>query len=229
MVCNLGGETDTLHLNRGEFFVDRAASTGLAAVSRRFTRFGVGLVDFDADGHLDLYEACGRVLAAARLHGDDPYAEPNLLLRGTPGPRFEEVSPRGGTAALLVASSRAAAFGDVDGDGAVDVLVANRDGPAHLLRNVAPGRGRWLLLRIVDRRGADALNARVTLTVGDRTVTREVRAASSYLASSDPRVHVGLGTEEHARDVVVRFPDGTEERYGTLAAGEVHVLRQPDG
>ena len=90
-------------------------------------------------------------------------------------------------------TSRAAAFGDVDGDGGVDILVANCDGPAHLLRNVASPRGSWISFRVVLENGRDAIGAAVSLRAGERRLFRDVRAAYSYLASSDPKVHFGLG------------------------------------
>ena len=126
---------------------------GLRVASRRFTRFGMALVDFDNDGRLDLYEANGRVGLQGETFAADPYAEPNLLFRGLAGPRFEEVQPRGGTAAALIATSRAAAFGDIDNDGGVDILVANRDGSPYLLRNVAPSRGHWAQFSVRTRHG----------------------------------------------------------------------------
>jgi hypothetical protein len=131
LVCNLGGESDSLFLNNdGTFFVDSTLTAGLGVASRPFTRFGMGWIDFDNDGHLDLYQSSGRVERKGHTFADDPYAEPNLLLRGGPGPRFTEVEPAGGTAQPLVHASRAAAFGDIDDDGGVDVVVVNHDGPA---------------------------------------------------------------------------------------------------
>src|SRR5262249_33598012 len=157
----------------------------------------------------DLYEANGRVGRQSELFATDPYAEPNLLFRGVAGPRFVEVTPRGGTSSPLIATSRAAAFGDIDNDGGIDIVVVNRDASPHLLRNVVPGRGHWIMFRVVDDHGRDAIGAEVTLSVGGRAVVRDVRAAYSYLASNDPRVHVGLGREATVHDVVVRWPDGT--------------------
>jgi len=218
LVCNLSGQSDSLFENRGGSFADRIATSNLRAFSRSFTRFGVGWQDFDADGLLDLYVANGRVM---RLHpplAEDPYAEPNLLLRGVPGGRYEEVLPRGGTATPLIATSRAAAFGDVDGDGAVDVLVVNRDGPAHLLMNRAPSRGHWLTLRLLEAHGDDALHAQLTAFVGDRRFTRDVRTAYSYQSSSTPLVHLGLGEATRVDRVEVRWTDGAVEEFGPYEA-----------
>jgi hypothetical protein len=230
LVCNLGGESDSLFRNEGGHFADVTVVAGLGSASRPLTRFGMAWMDFDNDGMLDLYQANGRVMMQSdSFRDDDPYAEPNLLFRGTGPGRFEEVRPRGGTATTLVATSRGAAFGDVDGDGGVDVLVVNRDAPAHLLRNVAPDRGAWLGLRVVDERGRDAIGATVSLLRGDRRVTRTVRTGYSYCAANDARVHVGLGAAAAAADVVVRWPDGTEESFGDLDAGGVVTLARGAG
>ena len=228
LVVNLDGESDSFFRNQGRFFVDDTVSAGLRTPTRPFTRFGTALADFDNDGALDLYEANGRVGRQSEMYSTDPYAEPSLLLRGFPGPRFEEVRPRGGTRTQLFATARAAAFGDIDNDGGVDIVVANRDSRSYLLHNVMKPRGHWIMLRALDH-GRDAIGAEVTLTVGSRTIRRDVRAAYSYLASSDPRVHVGLGQETLARGVVVRWADGTREAFGDVPADRITVLRRGTG
>jgi hypothetical protein len=229
IVMNLDAESDSYYRNDGAFFTDATAKVGLRIASRRYTRFGVAFHDFDNDGRLDLYEANGRVGLQAETFASDPYAEPNLLFRGVAGGRFEEVVPRGGTPTVLAATSRAAAFGDVDNDGGIDVLVANRDGSPHLLHNVVSNRGHWLLLRVLDRRGRDALGAIVTADVGGTQMRRDVRAGYSYLAASDPRVHLGLGAATSVPAVTVRWPEGTRERFGPFEADRVVELRQGQG
>jgi hypothetical protein len=233
IVCNLRRESDSIFMNQGEHFSDETTAVGLRVTSQPFTRFGVGWIDFDNDGLLDLYEANGLVMRDDRPFSDDPYAQPNLLFRGRRsergGPFFEEVQPRGGTAAPLVATSRAAAFGDIDNDGGADVLVINRDGPAQLLRNIAPNRGHWVILRVLDEHNRDAYGATVSLRVGDRIVTRDVKAAYSYLASNDPRVHVGTGVMERIDDVTIRWVDGAVESFGSLMTDQIHTLRRGKG
>ena len=229
LVMNLDTESDSYFRNDGRFFVDATTGIGLRVASRRFTRFGMAMIDFDNDGRLDLYEANGRVGLQGETFAADPYAEPSLLFRGVDGPRFDEVQPRGGTAAPIVRTARAAAFGDIDNDGGVDVLVANRDELPTLLRNVVAARGHWLQLAVRDARGSDALGAQLTLRVGGRAIRRDVRTAYSYLAANDPRVHVGLGAETTVPTIDVRWPDGTTERFGPFEADRIVTLRRGTG
>jgi hypothetical protein len=226
LVVNLDSESDSFYRNQGEFFGDETAAVGLRTASRPFTRFGMALADFDNDGYLDLYEANGRVGRQSELFSADPYAEPNLLFRGGAGPRFDEAKPRGGTREPLVGASRGAAFGDIDNDGGVDIVVVNRDAGPYVLHNVVKPRGHWVMFRVVDAHGRDALGAELKMTVGPRSIRRDVRAAYSYLASNDPRVHVGLGQETGVRGVTVRWPDGAQERFGDFPADKIAVLKR---
>lgn len=226
LVVNLDSESDSFFRNEGRFFVDATAASGLRTASRRFTRFGMALLDFDNDGHLDLYEANGRVGLQSERFAPDPYAEPNLLMRGVAGGRFEESRPPAGTAASLIATSRGAAFGDIDNDGGIDILIANRDAAPHLLHNVVPRRGHWMTFRVLDQHGRDALGAQLLISSGNRKVRSTVRAGYSYLASNDPRVHVGLGADTKVATVDVTWPDGQRERFGPYDGDGVITLRR---
>ncbi len=231
LVVNLRAQSDSLFRNEGAWFSDATAKFGLGSVTRPFTRFGVGAPDFDNDGWRDLYEANGRVVIASEIsaRSADPYAEPNVLLRGGPGGVFRVLEPEGGVSSELVHTSRGAAFGDLDGDGGVDVVVVNRDGPAYVLHNVVPDRGHWLHLRAVDAGGHDVLGAELELTWGGRTVRRDVRTAYGYCAANDARVHVGLGAARSLDEVLVRWPDGEQERFGPFAADREVVLARGSG
>lgn len=229
LVVNLDGESDSFYRNEKKFFRDDTVSVGLRTISRPFTRFGTAMLDFDNDGMLDIYEANGRVGRQSELFSSDPYAEPNVLFRGVTGSRFEELQPRGGTRAPLVGTSRGAAFGDVDNDGGIDIVVSNRDEKPYVLHNIVKGRGHWVMFRVLDEHGRDALGAELSMTVGSQVIRRDVRAAYSYLASNDPRVHVGLGKEAGAREVSVRWPNGKRERFGDVAADTITVLRRGAG
>jgi enediyne biosynthesis protein E4 len=224
LVVNLDNESDSFFRNEKPFFIDDTANVGLRTVTRRFTRFGMAMLDFNNDGVLDLFEANGRVGMQSERFSDDVYAEPNMLLRGTADGKFEDV-PQAGVAQPLIATSRAAAFGDVDDDGGIDILVVNRDGPAHLLRNVA-SRGHWASMRVVDEHGRDALGAELTISFAARRIRTDVRAAYSYMASNDPRVHVGLGEATRIDSVQVKWPDGKTDSFGPFDADRVVTMRK---
>jgi len=229
LVMNLATQTDSFFRNDGTHFVDATVSVGLATATKRYTRFGLALADFDNDVHLDLYEANGAIGFSRESITDDVYAQPDVLLRGVAGPRFEEVKPQGGTQPALIYTSRGVAMGDVDNDGGLDLLVVNRDGPANLLMNSIPERGNWVRFRVLTSDGRDAHAATVSTDVGSVRVHRDVQAAGSYLASNDPRVHFGLGDESSARNVTVRWPGGVVESYGDFKAAGTVVLRRGEG
>lgn len=229
LVCNLTGESDSLFRNEGSFFVDATTAAGLKTSTKPFTRFGMAWLDFDNDGLLDLYEANGRVFRTPLPEGMDPYAQENMLLRGTAPTRFEEVLPRGGVAAPISLTSRAAAFGDLDGDGGIDIVVVNRDAPATILRNVTSGSGNWIRLHVVDAHGKDAIGAVVRATMGPRTLSRPVITGYSYLAANAPSIHLGLGDVDRVEEITVRWVDGTEEQFGPLEANRPHRLERGSG
>ena len=228
LVVNLAGETDSFYRNDGARFADRTPLVGLAGTSRPFTRFGVGFADFDNDGRPDLYEACGRVTRRPEVSGPRPFDEPNLLFTFGGAGRFEEVLPRGGTAELLVATSRAAAFGDLDGDGGIDVVVANRDTPAYLLLNQVAHRGHWIAFDLREANGRSALGASLRAEREGKPLFAVARSAYSYCAASDPRLHFGLGSDTAlAGELRVTWADGVEERFaGPFAADQVHRLQR---
>ena len=224
---NLTAQSDSFFRNEGQYFVDDTGKVGLGSASRRFTRFGIGIMDFNNDGWLDLYEVSGRVSRAntPELWSDDVYAEPNLLYEGRANGAFE-VRPFGGTGEDLIATSRAAAFGDLDGDGGVDIVVVNRDHRAYLLRNAVRDRGHWIMFDVRDEHGSHAIGATLNLTVAQRTLRRDVRTAYSYCAANDPRIHIGLGPHDRVEDVTIRWTDGTVERFGDFEADRIVFLRR---
>ena len=224
LVVNLRGQTDSFFRNQGEWFEDATEAVGLSASSRRHTRFGVVLADFDNDGWLDLYRANGRVAPREPRPGEDEFAEPNMLYRGS-AEGFQE-RPLGGLATALAHTSRGLAVGDVDNDGGLDLVVTNRDAAPYLLLNRVPNRGNWVRFHVRLTSGRDAHGATVSATVGSRRLHRTVRTDGSYLAASDPRVHFGLGTENGVRDVRVRWPDGTVEAFGDFEGGRTFGLRK---
>src|SRR5205823_13477560 len=132
----------------------------------------------------------------------------------------------GGTANV----ARGVAWGDLDGDGALDLLVTTVAGPARLYRNVAPHRGHWLLVRVLDPvLHRDAYGAEVRVRAGARRWVRWINPAGSYLCSSDPRAHFGLGSAEHVEGIEILWPDGTTETFPGCGADQKLVLLKGAG
>ncbi len=207
-------------------FNDITTATGMAAASIPFTGFGMGLADFDHDGKLDVFVANGRIgFWKPGWSETEPYGEPKQLFRGLGGCRFEEVLPRGGTASPVIGASRGAAFGDIDNDGDVDVVVVESGGPVRLLKNVA-ARGNWIMFRVLDRRGSDALGAMMEIVADGQRQFRLVHPAYGYCSSNDPRAHFGLGAAARVEDVRVRWPDGEAQRFGPFEANAIYTLRR---
>ena len=208
-VTNFQWESNTLYNNLGGgFFADATAASGITRASMAFLGFGTGFFDWDNDGDLDLFVANGHVYDnVEKVDRAAEYAQRNQLLENAGAGTFVERGDRGSGLAL-VQVSRGAAFGDLDGDGDLDIAVNNSNDRPALLRNDADVGG-WLGLRL---RGAasnrDAIGARIALTTSGRTLVREVRRSASYLSSNDPCVLFGLGSAEVAERIEIRWPSG---------------------
>ena len=234
-LSHLLGEHNTLFVNDGRgSFDDRTDDFCLAAASWRYTGFGTEWVDLTGNGYLDLFVANGAVKIVEEIALDPhPYGNPNLLLvnRGPPGFGYEEVSALTGPALRLVETSRGAAFGDVDNDGDIDILVSNSNGPLRLLRNDVRGHRSWLSLRLIgaaSNRSAIGAGVRL-LRPGGPALLRRVHADGSYLSASDLRVYFGLGDDDRPQTVAVTWPSGRSEVFKNLAVKRQIELREGRG
>jgi hypothetical protein len=230
-VTNLTREGSTLYRNDGRGnFMDATQPFSLAQPSFLSTGFGAGWFDYDNDGRLDLFAANGAVTIIPRLKGASyPFGQRNQLFHNE-GASFRDVAAAG-PALQLAEVSRGAAFGDVDNDGDVDVLVANNNGPARLLLNQTGARGHWLTVRlegVTDNRLG--LGARVAVKRREHEpLWRRAHTDGSYLSASDPRVHFGLGAATMIEAVIVQWPDGKTESWSGIKANRHITLRQNSG
>jgi hypothetical protein len=230
-IGELLGQGADLYVNDGTgVFSEESARTGIRVPSLAVTTFGAGFVDVDNDGWLDIVSVNGAVTHAVEaLARKEHFAlqQKKQLFRNLGNGRFEDATSRAGAAFTTADVSRGLAFGDLDNDGDIDVVVGNDAGPVRVLLNEVGSSQHWSGLRLVDRHGRDALGARVTVKRADgRTFVRRARADGSYASASDPRVVIGFGTAAVAGSVDILWPDGAQEstplapdRYVTVHQG----------
>jgi hypothetical protein len=217
-------------------YQDRTVQAGLLNPHWRGTGFGTLLADFDHDGELDLAVVNGRVSALAKVPDSSlgpfwsSYGDRNQLFRNQGKGRFEDISGQNPPFCGRYNVARGLARGDVDGDGAVDLLVTTIAGPARLFRNVAPRRGNWLQIRAFDPAlKRDALGAEVRVRSGERTWVCWLHPAESYLCSSEPRAHFGLGAARRVDAIEVQWPDGARETFPGCGVNQRSEVRKGEG
>jgi hypothetical protein len=237
-VTNIIGETYALYVNNGRGdFDDQRIRAGLARPTAAFTGFGTEWFDYDNDGWLDLFVANGAVNVIPSQRGEKaPFRMINQLFRSlgaTPdvnAVRFTDMTTQAGPAFARPEVSRAAAFGDIDNDGDVDILVTTNNGPARLLLNRATSRNHWLRIRLEQSASNRfAFGARVGIErVGKPTLWRRARTDGSYLSSSDHHLHFGLGASPTITAVIVEWPNTTPVSAPTNASRERWTNIQTD-
>jgi hypothetical protein len=234
-ITELTGQGADLYVNNGAaVFEERSARAGLRQPTLPFTGFGAAWLDIDNDGWLDLVTVNGAVTrntdAAARR---EPFAlqQRKQAFRNLGNGRFEDVSDRAGPPFARGEVSRGAAFGDIDNDGDIDVVVGNASGPLRLLQNTIGQRRHWIGLRLVGADGKrDMIGARVAVMRSDgRTLWRRARSDGSYASANDPRVLVGLGDANRPVDVRVVWPDGRSETWRAVAIDRYTTIRAGTG
>jgi hypothetical protein len=234
IIANLMGEYATLYINGGKaLFEDRSAEQGVATPTSSFTGFGAGFFDYDNDGSLDVLVVNGEVKtieALARAGDRYPLRQSKILLHNLGNGRFEDVTSSGGKVFELLEVSRGAAFGDIDNDGDVDVLVVNNNGPVRLLVNNLGQQNHWLGLRLLGKTNRDMLGSRVALFRPNLPpLWRRVRSDGSYASANDPRVVFGLGPAKELTKVCVHWASEQVEEWTDVSIDRYTALREGSG
>ena len=229
VVTDLANQRYALYRNnRDGSFSYTSAIAGLSKMTLAHSGWGIRFLDYDNDGCKDLLIAQGHDLDTVELTLPNlRYREPMLLARNT-GKGFVDVSVESGAVFQQAWVARGMATGDLDNDGRVDAVVNTNDGSAHVLRNETPTDNHWILLKFVGHKSnRDGIGAEVTVTTASGMQMATVSTASSYLSASDKRVHFGLGKDEVAKQIQVRWPSGIVQTLKDLRANQILQIEEP--
>jgi enediyne biosynthesis protein E4 len=231
-VTNFADQEDSLYHNIGpKGFDDVSWKAGIAKSGYAYVKWGTGFFDFDNDGWVDLFVANGHVYPQMdQLESAARYKEPLLLHLNNHDGTFTDSAAAAGLSAVPQASRRGAAFGDVNNDGNVDVLLLNvGEPPTLLLNHGVPGNHRVMFKLVGTKSNGAAIGARVTVHAGKLMQFNEVRGGSSYLSQNDLRLHFGLGKESKLDLVEVQWPNSSTEKFQNLAADKIYTLIEGQG
>jgi hypothetical protein len=231
VITDLASQMYALYRNNGHgTFTYASYPSGLGRMTMAHSGWGVRFLDYDNDGWKDLLIAQGHDLDTIELTLPNfHYREPMLLARNT-GRGFEDVSSEAGSVFREAWVGRGMAIGDIDNDGRVDAVVTTNDGPLYVLHNATRTPNHWLILKLVGHRSnRDAIGAEVRVVTGKITQGTTVTTASSYLSSSDKRVHFGLGTETLASAIEIRWPSGIRQTLENVSADQILQVDEPSG
>lgn len=223
-------DTNILYRNDGKAnFSDVTTRAGLG-VETRFIGWGAGIVDLDNDGNPDLFNVTGNVYPELESKMPAyPLRTPRVVFRNLGGGKFEELIDEAGPGIGTPHASRGCAFGDIDNDGDMDILIVNLNEPPSLLRNDLAGDSHWLKIKLIGTKSnRSAIGARVVARYGGKIQAQEVASQASFYSANDLRLHFGLGNATWA-DLDVHWPSGLKQTFPKVPAGRILRLREGGG
>jgi enediyne biosynthesis protein E4 len=222
------GEGFPLYKNLGDGqFQDASGSAGLSALTSRSTAWGVGIFDFDNDGNKDLFTANADILDNSMELAHRPYALPNQVFRNKGKLTFEDLSSKAGTSFSIPAAHRGAAFGDLNNDGKIDVVVTVLNGPPEIWMNRSSSRNHWIILKLVGvKSNRDGLGTKINVTTSQGTQYNQATTAVSYNSSSDKRVHFGLGSAGVVETIALTWPSGIKQVLKNVKADQILTVTE---
>jgi len=222
----------TLYNNDGAMnFTDVSFASAISIPTLKFLKWGVGCEDLDNDGWPDIFIVNGHVYPQVdSLNAGAKYRETKIVLRNNRNGSFHDVTGQAGPALLVAEPSRGAAFGDLDNEGRIDVVVENIDGKPMILHNASTGKNHWVTLHLTGKRSNRlAIGAKVKITAGAMAQIGEVRSGGSYLSQNDLRLHFGLGDATKVDKLEIRWPSGETSSFGNINADHFYLMSEGDG
>jgi len=220
----LGGETFPLFRNEDRIsFTMVTYESGIGFATFKMSGWGAGIYDLDNDGYKDLFSANSHVSENADMNPQQQYRQPNGVFQNLRNATFQDVSAEAGPAMRLRAAHRGAAFGDLNNDGKVDVVISAIGSPVEILYNTSPGGNHWIAIETVGAKSnRDGIGTRIKLTGESGLVQyNAVTTAGSYASSSDKRAHFGLGHDSLVKEIELRWPSGTLQVLRNIKADQI--------
>jgi enediyne biosynthesis protein E4 len=232
IVSEFVDQSDTLYRNLGDKgFADVTSPSHIAKPSHPYVGWGTAFFDMDNLGWLDILVVNGHVYPQVdTIPGEPHFRQPMLLFRNRRDGTFDEVSAEAGLAAMPLQSRRGAAFGDVNNDGCVDVVILNVGEPPSLLLNHCQNGNHRVLFKLVGTKSNRlAIGARVSVQSGKLFQFSEVRSGGSYISQNDMRLHFGLGADATMSQVTILWPNGRTETLRDLPADTIYTIVEGQG
>jgi enediyne biosynthesis protein E4 len=229
IVDDLANQMYAVYQNAGDgTFTYITKTSGINRISMLHSGWGLRLIDYDNDGWKDLLIAQGHDLdTIEQTNPQLRYREPMLLARNT-GHGFVDVSAASGSVFHEAWLGRGLATGDIDNDGRMDAVVSTNDGPAYVVHNEIKTDNHWLTLKLVGHKSnRDAIGARVKIVTSRGAQYATVTTASSYLSSSDKRVHFGLASDATVQTIEIQWPSGVRQTLKDVSSSQILQVDEP--
>jgi len=227
-VTRYGNQSASLLWNNGKDFTDVSMKAKIASATYAPIKWGTGFGDYDNDGWPDIFIANGSFSSLMdNLQNEAKYREPIQLFRNLGDRTFEEVADGSGLNDGPLQSRRGTAFGDINNDGNLDVVVFNANGPPSLFINQTHNSNHRVLFRLVGRKSNRAgIGARVTVSSPTMTQMDEVRGGGSYNSTNDTRLHFGLGRDATISKIEIQWPSGLRQEFRDVPADAVYEIEE---
>jgi hypothetical protein len=222
------GDTFPLYRNLGGGqFEDVTGKSGLAALTSRYTAWGTGAFDFGNEGRKDLFTAGAEILDNAQAVAHRPFELPNLLFRNLGNLTFENVTAQAGAGFSVPAAHRGAAFGDLDNDGKIDIVVTTLNGPPQILMNRSQNANHWIILKLVGiRSNRDGLGTKVKIATLHGDQYNQAQSSIGYNSSSDKRIHFGLAGATIIKKIELSWPSGIRQVLENVQVDQILTVTE---